>query len=305
MPSRRRFLQQFSALFATGAISGRARSATPSRGKRIHLGAQTNAWGVPIKPYGHLLEVVEAIGGIGYQGFETNFASLQERGGQPGQARRDFDARHCRLIASHNGVSLFDKDQAETEIQKIRRVAGVTAAMGATYLIVSGRHLPHPEGKLDLTAVHAKMASLNRLGEACKEEGLKLCYHNHAQEFQDQPPEMNFLLKETDPKLVWLNLDVGHAYGVGPAPALFSSEHFRRIAIYHMKDIVRDENGKEAATEFGQGKIDLKAVVAPLLNSDWEGWLTVEREENYPHPADHPDQIMRQCYDYLKGITEI
>jgi len=303
MTGRRLFLQQFTALLATCSIGQSVLSETPKRARRIHLGAQTNSWGVPIKPYSRLLDLVENMGKIGYEGFETNFANLETQEREAAQTRRDFEMRHCRLVASHNSIN-FEKEHAAEETENMRRIAAVTAAMGASYRIVDGARLPHVNSSLDLAAVHAKTELLNRLGRVCKEEGLRLCYHNHIQEFEDKPSEMSFLLQETDPNFVWFNYDVGNAYGTGPDPARFSSEHFRRIAIYHLKDVVRDPSGKIVYTEFGKGQANLKAVVAPLLNTDWEGWLNVEREENYPNPTPNADEVMRRCHDYVEHITE-
>ena len=143
------------------------------------------------------------------------------------------------------------------------------------------------------------------MGEAARDEGLKLCYHNHWKEFQTEPSEMSVILKETDPAPVWLNCDVGNPHGFGPDAATFSREHFRRIAIYHIKDVEKNAQGKVVPVDLGAGKVDLKGVVAPLLDSDWKGWLAVEREGDYPHPAGHPEELLRQCREYLKGITGV
>lgn len=305
MPNRRCFLQQSSALFASALVPQALMSAARSRRQRIHIGSQTNTWGVPIQPFDRLLEVLSSLQELGYQGFETNYNSLKTRAEKAAESRRDFEARGVPLISAHLAARLYDPDKATREIEDLRRVAGTTATMGATYMIVSGYRLPRVEGKLDENAAHNKMEGLNRLGRISLEEGLKLCYHNHAQEFEDDPSEMSFLLRETDPKWVWLNYDVGNAYGVAPGAGKFSAEHFRRIASYHIKDAKRDARGKVIYTDLGKGRVDLKAVVSPLLKSDWGGWLTVERNSNYPDPAAHPEQLLRQCREYMRRITGV
>ena len=302
MPNRRKFLQRSCVLLAGGLLPHFAVSAPKGR---IRIGAQTNTWGVPIEPFGRLLEVVDSLGRLGYQGFETNYNSLKSRADQAAQCRQQFEARHVPLIAAHTGAQLWDRNRAASEVETLRHIAGVTAAMGAEYIIVSGRRLPHVQGKLDENAAHNKMEALNRLGQVCQKEGMNLCYHNHHQEFEDTPSEMSFLLRETDPKLVRLNYDVGNSFGVGPDAGSFSAEHFRRIAIYHIKDVQRGADGKVVPTDLGAGLVDLKAVVAPVLQSDWRGWLTVEREGSYPHPAAHPEELVRQCRQYLKQITGV
>ncbi|MBV9085182.1 MAG: sugar phosphate isomerase/epimerase [Acidobacteriaceae bacterium] len=310
MIDRRGFTKQL----CLAMIASRARAGSGDRKQRISIGAQTNTWGVPITPYEHLLDIVDTLARIGYEGFETNYKALSEHADKPAECRRDFEARHCPLIAAHNGVRFDDKDKINAEIEGQKKIAATTAKMGATYMIVSGRRLPHVDGKLDVDAAHRKMEALNRLGRTCREEGLKLCYHNHVQEFEDDPSEISLFFKETDPAVVALNYDVGNANGVQPDAGTFSEEHFRRIAIYHIKDVKRPEHATSGPRtgengnipmDLGKGQINLKGVVAPLLDSDWKGWLTVEREGQYPHPAEHPEALLRQCRDYLRQITGV
>jgi inosose dehydratase len=192
-------------------------------------------------------------------------------------------------------------------MEKNRRIAGYSAAMGATYLIMNGPGLRHVNGKEDLTGVHYAMAGLNRLGEIAQKEGLKLCVHNEWRPMVGHPSAESFVLKDTDPKLVWLNFDVGNPYGHVPNwnPAAFSREHFKRIAMYHMKDVVDNSQGKLVTVPFGTGKINLKGVVAPILSSNWEGWLTVEEEGIWPYGLKHPKAVLRECRQYLRKITGV
>jgi len=319
MPDRREFIKTVAGFGAAAALPATLLAA-PLRAQRLHFGSQTNAWGNPVKTYDHLREILDALAAAGYAGFETNHASLDGLKDKAAECRQAFESRHVQLIAPHCSVVFFDQGKVESELPPLLAIARYSAQMGATHLIVSGRRLPHTDGKLDLAAAHAKAAGLNQLGEAVKKEGLKLCYHNHVQEFEDDPSEMSILLAETHPKTVWLNYDIGNAYPQGPDPATFSQEHFRRIAIYHIKDERPiDPNApaapsgpgpgaKRRTTEscaLGEGKINLAGVVAPLLKSNWKGWLTVEREGNYPHGVEDPPAAVKQCRDYLRKITGV
>lgn len=299
---RRQFLKTLTAAAGAGLFPNFARGA--ERAERLHMGAQTNAWGVPIKDYSRLLEIAETLVRLGYQGFETNFASLKSQVDKAAGCRRDFQSRHIQFIAPHTGGVFYDKDQAATELANIERMAGYSAQMGASHIIVSGKQLPHPEGKLDLDAVHNKAEALNRLGAAVKKEGVRLCYHNHEMEFRDHPTEMSYLLSETDPAKLWLCLDVGHCYGLAD-PAEFTAAHFRRIAIFHLRDETRSAAGKVVYSEPGEGKINLKGIIAPLVNSDWEGWLEIEMEQYYPKPMPNPEMAMQKWRQYLKQLTGV
>lgn len=303
-PDRRQFLKTVTA--AAGAcllpISAQARSADVAQ--RLKMGVQTNAWGVPIKDYSHLLEIDETLVRLGYAGFETNFASVSSQVGRAADCRRDFESRHVQFVAPHTGGVFYDKAQVEKEIAKVVQMAGVCAQMGARYVIVSGKPIPRPGGKLDLDAVHIKAETLSRLGAAVKKEGVRLCYHNHEAEFRDKPSEMSYLLSETDPGSVLLNFDVGHCFGWSD-PVAFTIANSRRIAIFHLRDEIRTASGDANFTKPGEGKIDLKGIVAPLLSSDREGWLEIEDAPNYPKPDANPELVMQTWRDYLRKITGV
>lgn len=301
-PDRRQFIQSASGLlFAAGAW---AQGRSLPRSERLHFGVQTNAWGVPIQSYDELLHILDGLSRLHYTGFETNVRSLEPYFSQASKCRRDFEARRVRLIALHNSAILYERSRIANEIKRLRPIAAASAQLGAEHIIISDGSLPRPGGKLDVKAAHVWTDGLNQLGKVMKAEGVKLCYHNHHVEFEGQPTEMNFLLRDTDPNLVWLNFDVGHVLGL-IEPATFSAEHFRRIAIYHLKDSKVEPSGKIVNVRLGTGEVNLPGVVAPLLNSDWSGWLEMEEDGNYPRPLPHPEQTLRQDRQYLKKITGV
>lgn len=261
---------------------------------------------MPIRDFDSLLKILDFLAGLGFQGFETNYRSLESQAGGAADCRRAFESRHVRFVAPHCSADLYKREKSGAEIESLRRIAAYSGEMGAICLILSGGALPHRDGKLEAAAVHTKIEGLNRLGRLCQEEGLKLCYHNEEEEFQDEPSEMSFLLRETDPKLVWLAYDVGNAYGFGPDAGTFSAQNLRRIAIYHLKDVKRDAARNVIPADLGAGLIDLGTVVAPLLESNWEGWLIVERESgSYPEPAEHPEKLLCQSREYLRQLVGI
>ena len=303
MPNRREFVWSCAGSFAAGAALawGKPRA----RSERIRIGSQTNTFGVPIKPWDRLLEVLDTLAKLDYASFETSVGSLTPYRDRPAECRKAFESRHVPLLAAHTSGQLWDRTKQADEVGGLAVIAGWSAQMGATHMIMSAPPFPQGNRAPDTELAHTKAEGLNRVGEACRKEGLKFCYHNHTAEFEGAPSQMDIILKETDPKVVWLNYDVGNAYPHGPNPAVFSAEHFRRIAIYHLKDAVAGPDGKAQFTDLGAGKIDLKGVVAPVLDSDWQGWLVIEREGKWPNPVADPEGELRQCRQYLRQITGI
>lgn len=303
--SRRQFMEK--SPITLGLLLARQNMAADvsRRAQRLHMGAQTGAWGVPIEKYDDLLRILDTLAQLGYEGFETNYKSLTAQFATAAACRKDFEARHMRLSALYCSGRLLDKDKIPGEIESLRRTAGSIAEMGGRHQIIGSDGFPRPGGQLDVEVMRVWTDALNRLGTAVKAEGVQLCYHNHRQEFEGDPTPMSFLLRQTDPERVRLNFDVGHPVGL-ISPAAFSAEHFRRIAIYHLKDVKLVANSnKRVHTKPGAGQVDLKGVVAPLLKGNWSGWLEFEEDGNYPHPIPNPEETFREDREYLRQITGV
>jgi sugar phosphate isomerase/epimerase len=114
-----------------------------------------------------------------------------------------------------------------------------------------------------------KMAKLaNQLGEGAKKRGLEFAYHNHNVEFrrlEGGATGYEILLRETDPKLVKLEVDAGWMAAGGADPAALIAANAERVRLLHFKDFSTltppvNELGGAASTHI----VDLGTGVAPL-----------------------------------------
>lgn len=103
-------------------------------------------------------------------------------------------------------------------------------------------------------------AGLNKAGEICKKAGIKLAYHNHDFEFANVEGKTGFdiYLKETDPKLVFFELDIYWASKAGKDPIALFAKYPGRFAMWHVKDM--DKTPKKFFTEVGSGVINYKKI---------------------------------------------
>ena len=119
--------------------------------------------------------------------------------------------------------------------------------------------------------------TLNGLGETLRTQGLTLCYHNHAFEFE--PLEggafgLDVLLDNTDPMLVKAEVDTYWALVGGQDPVAFIQKHKGRVPLLHLKD--RDTTDGSFA-EVGTGDLPLDALIAAAPEVGVE-WLIVEQD---------------------------
>jgi len=104
-----------------------------------------------------------------------------------------------------------------------------------------------------------------------RENGLRLLYHNHWQEFKPIDNGRNFfdlLLENTDNSQINLQADVLWVKEAGPPIAAFISKVKERLGGFHLKD----------HCEVGAGSIDFGVILKAARELGQE-WLIVEQEE--------------------------
>ncbi len=159
---------------------------------------------------------------------------------------------------------------------------------------------------------------LNAFGEHLQAaHGIRLAYHHHMGAYVEAPADIDRLMAETDPALVGLLFDTGHAYfGGATDPVALLKKHVKRVVHVHCKDVrpqvvaqARNDgwsfldavmNG--AFTVPGDGAIDFDAVLALLHAHGYQGWLVVEAEQD---PAVAPSRLYAQKgYDTLRRSVD-
>jgi sugar phosphate isomerase/epimerase len=136
--------------------------------------------------------------------------------------------------------------------------------------------------------------AFNKAGESCKKLGLKFGYHNHEYEFETDQGEVlyDILLKETDAKLVHMELDLGWVVVAGKDPLDYFNRFPGRFPLWHLKDMNMQE---KESTEFGKGGLDIEAMMAHQKESGVKH-IFIEQEEY----ADTPLESMKHNMAYMQ-----
>src|SRR3984885_5229279 len=151
--------------------------------------------------------------------------------------------------------------------------------------------------------------TFNRAGEASKKAGVQFGYHNHWFEFLPVDGKLPYdqLLKECDPNLVKMELDLCWITVAGGDPVKYFNRYPGRFPLVHVKDIKKMPKISEAGsqsfgdslqdmTSVGNGLIDWKRIFA---QSDKAGikYYIVEHDK----PVDPFDSITKS-YEYLNKL---
>ncbi len=167
-------------------------------------------------------------------------------------------------------------------------------ALGQTYITWP---LLDPDSRtIDRFKVAAER--LNIIGAQAKGAGLQVAYHNHDFEFVDQNGQIGYdiLLKETDPALVKLQVDL---YWMVRGSKVTPNEWFRRqpgrYVMWHVKDIHKESRDY---TEVGNGTIDFTKIFPDAGVAGLKHFF-VEQGGNFTHD---PFRSVSDSAEYVKRM---
>lgn len=145
---------------------------------------------------------------------------------------------------------------------------------------------------------------LNKAGEKAQAHGLKLCYHNHAFEFEphDGKTGLEMLMSGTDKGVVSLELDMFWASVAGHDPIELLKTYSGRVLLLHLKDKSKsftktqyNENvPKDTFVSDGSGSVNIPAVLKAADTAGVQHYF-VEQDQT---PGD-PIESLRKSYQYL------
>ncbi len=254
----------------------------------MKVGIQTRPWG-PEMNQKQLNEVLVDIATAGYDGFEIGAQHLDIA--QP-QILQELAANpDLQVVGIHGGGEIYDPQSVKEALGNLERIVAYARQVGAGFIPFSGKL---KEEKTE-TELNNQAENLNRIGELCQQQGLRLCYHNHFWEIEDDWAELRHLCEHTDPTRVSLWLDVGWVERAGSSPVAVVETFFDRIGYFHIKDTTPEE-----WMEIGYGTVDF-AGLFKLIRERYDGWLVVEQDETRRLPLESA-QMSR---NYLKEQFEV
>jgi sugar phosphate isomerase/epimerase len=142
----------------------------------------------------------------------------------------------------------------------------------------------------------------NKVGELCRKAGLTFGYHNHNVEFKKVGDVLPYdlLLKETDPALVSMEMDIGWVVAGGADPVAYLTKYPTRYSSLHIKDLKSDgipnTNLKMVSTVIGQGIVPWDKIL-PAAKKTKVRDAYLELEGPY---VPSPTAMVKASYDWMK-----
>jgi len=241
---RREFIGAVGAAAMAGKVGG---SAPAAQLDRIGLELYSVRDAMKADHDGTLTAVRE----MGYADVELLW-SFNNFGRTPQQVRDVLRRLGLRAPSAHIAPETLLKDwQQSLDTAKL---------LGHDYLIVPS--LPGDTNR-SLDRWRAWADNFNRAGEAARKSGIWLAFHNepdHQHPIDGQVP-YDIFLKQTDPRYVRLQLDVGNMMVGGGDPQAYLAAHAERYWSFHLKDVTADHKHD---TELGTGVFDFRRFLATV-----------------------------------------
>lgn len=294
MQTRRRFLRNAAALAPAAAMAGRIAWAL----ERVPLGVQL--FTVRKEAEQNLPHVLEQIRRIGYQEVET-YAGIYT-----------FSADALRHMIVDAGLRVpsghFNYDDLETRFE-------YATELGLEWMVCS---MIPPTMWGSFAGFHAAAKQFNAWGKLAKERGMRFAFHNHDYEFRPLPSQglsaagtgvtektgYDVLMQETDPELVFFEVDVYWAAQGGHDPVTLMRLLGNRLKMLHLKDraagfpITYDMDADSGHFEpVGKGALDWKAILAEGERLGVEHYF-VEQDQSKGPAID----AVRASYQYLNKL---
>ncbi len=231
--------------------------------------------------------------------------------------------RGLSLPSAWCGLALVGPGTLDADLEHVRRICGLLADVGAQFVNLANHGTPETKAvagrvgeqgvpRLSPAARDALLERVVRAAEIARAAGLQALFHQHAGTWVESRDELDCLLQGTDPTLLRLCWDVGHATYAGIDPIDVVRTYPERIAYIHLKDVdgqvladVRRERlgfdegiRRRVFTEVGRGVLDVPGLLAALRAIGYDGWLMVEQDSTWLEPI----ESARVSRDYLRRL---
>jgi sugar phosphate isomerase/epimerase len=297
--SRRRFLGASGGAVAAAALApaaamakgaalaapSAARAGTSGLLPREHIGIQLFTVRDQVSSQG-FAKVFERLSSIGFK--EVEFAGFTQGTGPitTKQIRRLMDDNGLRGIGAHTSINQNNANQVLDDAQ----------TLGLPYV---GIAFAIPVHGVTVDGWKQLAEDYNRVGALTAARGIRWYLHIHGPEYAptaDNPTTrgMDVLLAETDPALVFFQMDIFWAYFgqsyFGSTPVLpfepldYVKAQPARFPLFHVKDGKKNRAGgyhNAEITDVGQGHIDFQAFFCAL--NRWRHRYIMERDNASDH----------------------
>lgn len=234
-------------------------------------------------------ELAAAAAQAGYEGVEL--MHLADRPG--GEAKAVLEEHGLQSVSAHVPYEALSEDFTAT--------VAFHQAAGNDCLVLPGPALGLRESESG-ESWRAFGQTLNELGRRCREEGVRLGYHNHAFEMAvyDGTRAIDWLLGSADPENVFWEPDLAWISDGGVDPLEMVEQYAGRCPRIHAKDLAPAGENKDqmGLADVGYGTLDWEALLPACRAAGAECYIV-----EHDLPKD-PVASVRRSREFLESRVQ-
>ncbi|MCF8381697.1 MAG: TIM barrel protein [Bacteroidales bacterium] len=304
MENRRNFLKT-AGLLTAGAIIAPGFACKPKSGAVSETIAVSGNKNIGIQIYTlrdqiavSLEKTMAGVAEIGYKWIEAyGYENRKILGKSPKEFNELLSGLGMTMPSIHS-VTEVSSSAGKSSILDAMKIAVEDAKLaGAKYFVYA--FLKEEERRsMDDYKRHA--ATFNSFGEICKDAGIQFAYHNHDFEFIEFDGQMpyDYLLNNTDPELVKMELDLYWITKGGQDPVEYFKKAPGRFPLWHVKDM--EEGPEKFFAEVGYGTMDFESIFAAKETADLK-YIFVEQDRSRRDPM----ESIRMSWEFLNKASYV
>lgn len=288
MTNRRDFLKTSSLIVAGSFLGTQMVQAAVLSGKRKKdIGLQLYSLRDALKT--DVPGTLKQVADMGYTTLETaNYAEGKIYGMAPSEFKKAVKGLGMKMTSAHLGGPNYTKEKAGEAIDWWKKALEDHQEAGVRFMVK-----PSMPTLKTLDELKIWCDFYNTIGELTAASKIQFGYHNHAREFEKIEGEIiyDFMLKNTDPKKVFFEMDVYWVMRGGFNAVDYMNKYPDRFPVLHIKD----------EKEIGEsGQIDFKAIYETAYkNGLKDSFVEVERY-NF-----EPVESVRKSYQFLNAAPYV
>jgi sugar phosphate isomerase/epimerase len=212
-------------------------------------------------PVGSLTQLAK----MGYTYLEHASYENRKFYGYPAQEfKKILDGLGLKMVSGHTVMGKNHWDESRKDFSDSWKMTIEDASILQQKYVIS----PSMDESMRKTYDDMKhyMDIFNKCGELCKKRGMKFGYHNHWFEFSEKlnnEKVFDIIMKNIDPNLVVLQLDIGNLYNGGAVALDIVNQYPGRFENIHVKDEILATGGEEKYESciLGEGIVNAQKVV--------------------------------------------
>lgn len=298
LQNRRDFLR-VSAIGALGVMAMGQMACTPDK-KSFGVGIQL--YSIRDAMTADVAGSLKKVSDLGYKYLElANYADGKFYGYSPTELKKMAADLGMEVLSSHTQV-----EAAGITLDNAKKMADDHAALGVKYVVQPWINEPDR----NIESYKKMIADWNEVGRIIKGMGMQFGYHNHNFEFAPVDgliPYYDVFLKEMDPELITMEIDLFWATKAGQDPVEMFNKYPGRFQLFHFKDMKSNQEPffdvvKDDITSVGAGVIDFKKIYAARKVAGMKHFFVEDDNQGNGQPFEGiATSINNLTTDILKG----